>query len=86
MVVLASLGNRAPQVTAATRQSLVDDDWRQELRDVITSGDELLQQLGWSLPPSALQRFMITWLQWVIPAILVAVLGATIYDAAFSAH
>lgn len=43
--------------------------------------EELWRQLGWSGPDTLIRGFMVFWLRWGIPAILIAVLGATVYGA-----
>lgn len=46
---------------------------------------EMYRQFGWRTPIGPLRRAMVYWLQWGIPVLLAAVLGATIYDAASGA-
>ena len=47
--------------------------------------EEMLRQFGWHGTPGPFKRAMILWLQWGVPLLLAAVLGATLYDALSSA-
>ncbi|MCB2113501.1 MAG: sodium-dependent transporter [Parvularculaceae bacterium] len=47
----------------------------------IMNGAERLAQFSWPDTPSPFRRFLLLWLRWGIPAMLVIVLGAAIYDA-----
>lgn len=50
------------------------------------SREEFHRQLGWQSADSFIKRAMMVWLQWGVPVILTAILGATVYDALFSAN
>ncbi|MBI2970292.1 MAG: sodium-dependent transporter [Gammaproteobacteria bacterium] len=45
--------------------------------------EEFRRQLGWQGADNFIRRAMMAWLQWGVPVILAAILGATVYDALF---
>ncbi|HNS87888.1 MAG TPA: hypothetical protein PKH09_13380, partial [Parvularculaceae bacterium] len=42
---------------------------------------ERVRQFSWPEAPSPMRRLLLLWLRWGIPALLIIVLGAAVYDA-----